>query len=342
MATPRTLMCLLAALAALTLPARAQLATPPKSKPAPLSPDVAPTRPAPPRQPAKPSAPDVDYDPLARRDAEGKIIPLTLPVEYAALAQNPLIDVPTLTAIAPYFYDRRRRVERHVIDHVDILAQVESGIVESVRFNDESSLETLRNVLGPVHESMDLNVSFSSELAQDKALSPALAALNEKIMFEFTEAVYVDAQADESRGDGSTAVDRAAQAVVRMSLSELEYYYRRLLLEAADQFPGLRPTLEIPGDFAPDADALAAALSTEESLDVRAAAIREFLAKLPIETRRNILRAAIALRPEVDPSKLMGQLPAGATPKTLDPEMRREIVEQLVDGERVDTAALTQ
>ncbi len=328
--------------AGLVIPAFAQVAPPPPGKPEPapayVPPPPPPPRTTPPPRPRPVAAPDVDFDPISRRDEAGKIIRIAEPVEYVAMSHNPLIDIPTLSKMAPYLYQRRQRVESHIIDNLDALADVEAGVIERARMSDEENLRQTTGRIMALTDTPDVKQFLSLELMEDGVISPPVAALTQKIMESYQQDLTAEAMASPAEEDGATPFDKMMHAVVRMSLSEFEYFYRRLMMDAADQFSAIMPDLGLDAGTAGAVRPLAETLAGESDLDRRAGLIREIFAGLDPATREKALRLTIERRPDVDAGSLMPPPPEGAQVKEIDDETRHEIIFQILDGGRVDTS----
>ncbi|HZW11234.1 MAG TPA: hypothetical protein VFF69_15130 [Phycisphaerales bacterium] len=329
--------------AGVVIPSLAQVAPPPPGKPEP-TPEFRPPPPPPPRRPVnRPvAAPPVDFEPISRRDDAGKIVRISEPVEYVAMSHNPLIDVALLAKMAPYLYERRQRVESHVIENLDAIAGVEQGVIESTRMSDEENLRATTGRLMALTSTPDLKQFLSLELMEDGVIPPAVGALTQKIMESYQKDLTTEAMAAPVEEGGASPIDQMMHAVVRMSLSEFEYFYRELMMDTADHFGAVLPELGLDAETSAKVKPLADRLAAENDLDARASLIREIFAAMPEAARERAMRLAIERRPEVDPQSLMAPLPEGATAKEIDNETRHEIIFQILDGGRVDTSAFVE
>lgn len=333
----------LVVLAVLAAPVLGQVATPPSS-PIQRTPPSTPEQPRPQQQQrtTRPQAPNVDFNPITPRDIEGNIVPLSAPAEYIALAHNPLIDLRAMVRIAPGLYERRLRAERLVIDHVDLLLDIEDGFIEQTRVADEASLRESAGRLMVFTDNPTLSPSLASDLQRAGRLNPDAAALTEKILVQHQETLTRDAMTSPVNDDGATPLDQMMHRVLRLSISEFEYYFRGLMLETADYFPSVLPTLELDEAAMTRVGPLAAQLANESEIEARASLIRDIFTHLSTDQRRAAMQAAAAMRPEIDASTLMAPIPAGATPVKLDDETRRELMFQLLDGGRVETGSFLE
>jgi hypothetical protein len=329
--------------AGMVIPTLAQVAPPPPGKPEPV-PEFRPPPPPPPRRPVnRPvAAPPVDFDPISRRDEAGKIVRLSEPVEYVAMSHNPLIDVPMLIKIAPHLYERRQRVESHVVENLDALSGVERGVIESTRMADEENLRVTTGRLMGLTNKPDLKQLLTLELVEDGVVPPQVGALTQKIMEDYQKDLTTEAMSSPVEEGGPTPIDQMMHAVVRISLSEFEYFYRQLMMDAADQFAAVLPELGLDGEASAKVKPLADRLAGESDLEARASLIREIFEAMPEAAREKAMRLAIERRAKIDPQSLMAPLPEGATAKEIDNETRHEIIFQILDGGRVDTSALVE
>ncbi len=312
---------------------------PPKTPPAPTpAPAPAPKpKPTSVRHPSrKVIAPNVDFDPITRRDASGKIIRITEPVEFVAMSHNPLLDARKLARIAPEFAKRRHQIENIIIDNIDTLAAVENGLIETIRMSDETHLRETTSKIMPLTTRYNLGPTLTADLVNNNLLDRPTASLTQKIIQEYQQDLTDEALASEDPGDGSTAIDRMMHVTLRQSLSEFEYYYRRLMLEAADQLPVVLPQIDLSDEQKTAISGLVDQLEHEDDIDARAGLIREIFAKLPLETQKEILRKTVALRGQQADGDSLMVIPEGAKVKKLDDSTRHDIIFQLIDGVPVE------
>jgi hypothetical protein len=335
----------LLASAALVGPSLAQVVTPPINRPD-RAPAVTPQPPTPRPQtqarPARAQAPDVDFVPITEHNEDGKVVMLGVPAEYLALAHNPMIDLPTLVKIAPGFYERRQKVERLVTDHVDLLLEIEDGLIEQVRVADETALRDSAGRLQVFTGNPTVSPSLTGDLVTSGRLRPDMGALTQQILQQHQQELTTDAMSTPTTSDGATPIDMMMHRVLRLSIGEFEYYFRRLMLDTADYFGTIMPELGLDSGTAAAVKPLAAKLANESDIEARAALIREIFSHLSTEQRRRALGMAIDMRPEIDPTGLMAPVPAGATPIQLDDETRRDLIFQLIEGGQVDTNAFVE
>lgn len=326
-------------------PTLAQVVTPPVTPPerAPAFNPQAPARTATaPRTAPRVTAPNVEFMPITEYDEDGKVVMLDVPSEYIALAHNPLIDLPAMVKLAPGLYERRQKVEKLVTDQIDLLLEIENGMIEEARVADEDSLRTSAGRLEVFTGNPTLSPTISGFLVTTGRLRPDLGMLTDKILQQHQQAVTADAMATATDDAGATPMDHMIHRLLRLSIEEYEFYFRRLMLDTADYFDAILPELNLDSTTSAEVAPLAAKLAAEDDLDARAALIREIFSHLDKDTRRRAMLMAIEMRPEIDATTLMAPVPTGATPVELDDETRRDLIFQLIEGGRVDTNAFTK
>ncbi|VAX41259.1 hypothetical protein MNBD_PLANCTO03-285 [hydrothermal vent metagenome] len=338
-----TKLATLLAVTALAAPALAQVVSPPEPKPAPAAPYVPPA--PPPSTPApRPTeqVPQVDYDPITPRDEQGQIIPLEAPYEYVAMAHNPLITLEVFTKIAPVFYERRQRVEQLIIEHLGVMMEIENGLIDSMRMEDEEAMRETTGKVSVFTSHASLTPFLSADITRSGLVSRNIGTITQKIMQDHQKLVTTTAMGAPTTDDGATGIDQMMQAALNMSISEYEYFYSRLMMDIADQFGAVLPQLALDAETAAVVTPLADQLASEGDLDTRALLIREIFATLDDDTRKQAAILTIELRPEIDTASLMAPIPEGAEAVELDNETRLEIIFQLLDGGTVDTSAFVK
>lgn len=338
----KSLLAILAG-AALAVPAVAQVTTPPGPKPAPTppyTPPPIPERPARPAQPARPAhetAPDVQYNPITMRDNDGSLIPLTEPPEYVAMAHNPMINLLVMVRIAPHFYPRRLAIEQLIINNLDVMREIEGGLIDGMRMADEDGMRDASAKVSLFTSNEKVEPYLSTELEKAGVMGHKIGLLTAKIRGEYENDLTKEAMSAKTSPDGATGMDQMMQSVLRMSIAEHEYFYNRLMMDAADQLGAVLPQLGLDAQTSAAVQPLARKLADEGDLAARGSLIRQIFDELDSDTRKRALELTIKLRPEVDPDYQMPPLPENAIPAPLDDETRMEMILQLLDGGRVDT-----
>lgn len=303
-------------LAGVALPGMAfgQIAPPPPQKPAETPVFTVP--PAPPVQ-ARPGASDaaadaaraaqaerdrannIGFESLVQRDANGNIIPLEVPVEWAAFEKNPINREMTKAMAEPYLRERRARFETLVIDNIDIVERLDSGIIEQFDPSDRSRLSEMVQLVKPFQGMGTL----TRELEKRRMLNGTQAAVSQRMVNDYTRQLTADrrkqaglpeasgpGEKPAAGGQGADGVSIMARLMLETAIAEPLHFYRLMLVETG----GRLSELGVPAEAA---EAYAKATTDAQ----KAEAVKRAMASMSLEQKREFLRKSLSLRPPPPP-----------------------------------------
>lgn len=301
-------------LAGLAAPAFAQVVTPPPAQE--VTPDEfklkepAPAPPPPPPRPAQPDRPtrsnrpkpvdiplpDLQYTSLVTKDAAGKVAPLDKPVDIAALKVNPMITDDERTAMAGYLKERTAAYEKVVVENLEILDQIENGLLETTDWSSRESFSPVVLATKPLMPPAAPK-ALTVELEQRQMMNIQQKAFNAKIAKEYRDAIAIPrpeagAPADEVKDHQR----RAIAAAMRDALDESIQTYRALMHETAPRVPQILPTLGLEPKAAAEAAARASDMLKATDDAAKMQAMRELLRTLTPEQRKGLFEKSMQLR----------------------------------------------
>ncbi len=307
--------------------ATAQVVTPPTPAPAKTPDYVPPPQPAQPpaqpaRQPAQPatkrvSIPKVDYKPLAEKGPDGTYPPLTDTPQRVSLAEvhNPFIKAEHRPAVDEYLAKRDHRMETVAVDNLDVVEQLEGGVIDTLEFSTKESqgqaFKIARSLTDPVNPFGDL----ISDMARRQVLTDLQAAMADKLVNEYRAAIR-----EASRGEGERRVNSNWMARYTYNNKALE---ATLAAKRARALAVAKAAEVLPNSGLDSAivSKLADACKKAPSDAKAQAELFVTLGKdLTIEQRRAWLKAALATRPTpageplIPFAKTSGRRPAGDDP----------------------------
>lgn len=100
---------------------------------------------------------EMEYESLVRYDEDGRIVPIEPPVELAALRANPVIGPdlwPSVDAAIAQWY---RRVVRNVVDNVDLIRELDEGLIDRLEPHDAQQMGQLQLILQALNAPGALN-----------------------------------------------------------------------------------------------------------------------------------------------------------------------------------------
>lgn len=241
-----------------TIPKAPVVTPPPAAQPAAAAPKVERARPQ--HEPI-PNLPFKEWE----KDASGNLLPLTEPLELAALRRNPLVTPDTMMKIEAYVPDRRKSMERVVIENLDLVERIDQGLFEQANFNDKKSVGEVVTTTKPL-----TTPSFASELKNRQIIDDKAFGLNSRITTAYTKASMPAKKDGMSPDDVKKATMQSMGAIYKQGFIEHLWTYNELIDAASKQMPGIKAD-------SPRAERLAAAKAAmaKMSLEDRKAALRK-------------------------------------------------------------------
>lgn len=239
--------------------------------------------------------PDLPYESLVRRDSVGRVIPLKRSQHMAALESNPLLDDSSVERFQGVIAERRARMERAVIDNVDLVEQIRGGVIERA---DVGSPETLRAMLAVVGPFQQLG-HLTDDLRAQRYFSDDQFAWNWKIVLEYEEAMRRDimerAAADTSP-DAPNPLSLVTRYVMGDYLREPMEAYEGLLLEGVGRLDEVMRGIEVSAEQRGAVSASAAAVRGAGDDAARLNAAHGLMDALTVDQRRRWLENVIETR----------------------------------------------
>ncbi len=299
-------------LAATAVPALAQVVTPPpadqgtpdefKLKSPPPAPPPPPPRPAPPAprnnrpKPVDIPLPDLTYKSLVTKDAAGKVTVLTEPVDIAALKVNPMVTDEERAKMADYLKERKAAFEKVVIENLEILDQIENGLLETTDWAARDSFSPVVQATKPL---MPPNAPkpLTVELEQRQMMNIQQKAFNAKVAKEYRDAVSIPRPPAGAPDDEVKDHQRRVIAsAMRDALDESLQTYHALMNEASGHVAQILPTLGLDASVAAEASTRANALLKAADPAAKMQAMRDLVRTLPADKRKALFEKSVAMR----------------------------------------------
>jgi hypothetical protein len=240
----------------------------------------------------RPADPDPAFESLVERNADGSLRRITdETVEEAALRRNTRIRTEEQRAqIESYLAERRARLEKVVIENLDLLARVDDGELDAINFANRDETARARAIVEPLY----VKPSAVMELKARGVIDDLTARFNTQTI----EREYRAALLEEERaraGDDPTAQAKVMfRALMRQGYDEAMVTRRRLLLEAADRIEAVSRGLS--GESAAALASARAKLAGVSDRDAQYRIMLDTLRSLPVEQQKQLLRRVIESR----------------------------------------------
>lgn len=287
-----------------TPPTKAPEPTPPFELPPPPPPSVNPTGEVPPpavnfQPPVKPTEPELskhEYVSLVKKDAQGRLIPLSEPADYAALKNNPTLNNEIRAKLSGILAERKATFERLVTDNIDLVEQLEGGLIERSDLTNKPELSRVTAATKPITPPA-APAGLSTELRKREALTSDQARWNQKIAQEYTkEAVMAGKPIDASQGDNASkvqAIGPRIQAALRQGIEEPLWHYRNLLVDASSR---IAEAGNAAGFDTQTVKKMVSAAGKMDTTSAKIEGVKKAMEDLSVEQRKEFLRKVVELR----------------------------------------------
>lgn len=276
----------------MTLPPPAEPVTPPEYVPAP----------PPPPEPIRIQPQPVEARPVAQPlpnlpwkawevDAQGMAVPLSEPLDYAAFNRNPMVDDLTRDRVRDYLKERKATYERLVIEHVDLMGQLEDGLLEKVDTRSRDTMSPAIMAVRPIAPPQGPK-SLGDEMRARGLLTPQQAEFQSKIKNEYLKRAVELPPADAPAEVKTEHNLKSMLAIYKRNFDEPRMVYRDLLIEAGALLASGKASLKLDGAAAKLMDGLKSASGPGGTLE----AMKKLFAEMSVEQRQDLLRQTIAAR----------------------------------------------
>jgi hypothetical protein len=297
---------ILAILVASGGPAFAQVVTPPPKEVTPIdwnipkpppAPEVPQVEFTPPPQPARPATPppqrlpDLEYKPLAEKDANGRVIRLSEPMHIAATRRNPMLPEGFTDQIAPVLQERQGRVDTLVVANLDIVEKIEDGIFESVDFNNRATVRTLMDTIRPMTSAMK---TLGEDLRERGLMDQMQTRFNNKIVHEYIRALGEDKRVVESK-DKVQAGQSLLMDMYKQNVDEFMFTYEKSMAHACGRFAEVLSGVEADESALAKAREIGSRAASAATDAERLAALKGLRDVFSLDQRRQFVDKSIKL-----------------------------------------------
>lgn len=219
---------------------------------------------------------NLPYTPIVTRDDAGKLIRLTEDPDLVALRTNPMLSDETREVALAIASERQARYDELVIRNLELLEDLDGGLLDSLNVFDRAALNHIRQRLKIFQGESRL----SAELERREVITPLQAKFNTQIVQEYDLAVK-----DEELGP-KPATDVMLRYLMRQGLREGFLAYDALLRTVAANADLALAEAGVDGALASDLAATGGDVSQ----------IKKILSELTLDQRRALLEVARDIR----------------------------------------------
>lgn len=247
----------------------------------------------------------VKFESLVRVDSSGKLIPLEGIIDLYSLHRNPTIDEAAWQKITPVVVEWMEDVDRSVIDNLDFVERLEGGMLDQV---DVMDMNNNRMIMEMMMQFLSIG-PVTTTLEQRGALTRTQSVVNTNIGNDYLQKM-LDLTRQEAQEKAKSLPDAEREAFVVNATSKFIFTlmwrdaresYARQLQEAAPSLDKILPALALDKATAAKAAEQARKVSAAPAGEGRRKAMKDLLAMLPFDKRRELLTRARDLAPPFNP-----------------------------------------
>ncbi len=258
---------------------------------------------------APPPAPQ--FESLAKKGPDGKIIQLEGVVDILAFDNNKLIDQATRERCKPFILAWLADVDQLAIDNLDFIEKIEPGdnkpgMLDDIDVDDHVKLQQMSQMMSQLMSAGPL----SNHLEIKGALTRDQSGLNQQITSDYLQTKMNEIMAENPEdpkdgGDAEKAKHRRINNLTRflysLSCKDPITSYHRIMADSAPHIDAVVASLKLTGDQAKAAAAEIPAIKAAKTKMAQKAAVRKLLNGLNFDQKRAFLTKALELAPVVDP-----------------------------------------
>jgi hypothetical protein len=290
---------------------------------------VAPPKPAPAAQPmpAQPVAPTTpQFDPIAKKGPDGKVIRVEGVVDILAFDKNEKIDAATREKIKPVILNWLADVDQLAIDNLDFLEKIEPpddkpGMLDNIDVDDHAQLQQMSQMMsqlmsaGPLSNHLEMKGVLTREQSQlnQQITSDYLQQCMNELMDQYPDlskdGVDEEKLDDKGKAEHQAKLEAAKKARINnltkflygLSCKDTISSYHRLMADAAPHIDAIVASLNLTGAQASKVRELVPAVKAAKTKTEQKNAVRKLMNELNFDQRRELLTKSQELSPVTDP-----------------------------------------
>jgi hypothetical protein len=236
---------------------------------------------------------DVDYNALIKKDADGKVQPLSGPLYVEALKVNTKVPADFWDKAKPYLAERRQTMEFVMINNLDLMDKIEDGIFESTGF-DKTQVDKLLSTARPLLKPAAPDV-LSKELKAKGLLDETQYRVTETLVRNYVLAKNPIPKEDtpkEERGNRSFGV---LIQLYKIPFDEFVHIHHDLTTVAADNMRDILPMAGVDDATASKVREVMSGLKKDASFEQKSAAMKGLRDVLTMDQRKEVLKQAATI-----------------------------------------------
>lgn len=278
----------------------------PPAQPAATPPTAQPLNTAAPVAPAAPQ-----FESLAKKGPNGKIVRLEGVVDILAFENNKLIDQATREKCKPFILAWLADVDQLMIDNLDFVLKIEPadgqpGLLDNIDVDDHVKLQQMSQMMSQLMSAGPL----SNHLELKGALTRDQSGLNQQITSDYLQQTMNEIMAEnpekpDGAGDAEKAkkdrINNLTRFLYALSCKDPISSYHRIAADSAANIDTVVASLKLEGEQAKAVAGTIPAIKAAKSKTDKFNAVRKLIGILKFDQQRAFLTKAQELAPVTDP-----------------------------------------
>ncbi len=251
------------------------------------------------------------FESLAKKGPNGKIVRLEGVVDILAFENNKLIDQPTREKCKPFILAWLADVDQLMIDNLDFVLKIEPadgqpGLLDNIDVDDHVKLQQMSQMMSQLMSAGPL----SNHLELKGALTRDQSGLNQQITSDYLQQTMNEIMAEnpekpDGAGDAEKAkkdrINNLTRFLYALSCKDPISSYHRIAADSAANIDTVVASLKLEGEQAKAAAAMVPAIKAAKSKTDKFNAVRKLIGILKFDQQRAFLTKAQELAPVTDP-----------------------------------------
>lgn len=245
------------------------------------------------------------------RDGSGHVVKLDRPLQWAAIERNKTITPATRKQIEAFIEQRRARVEQAILENIEKVRQLDSGVLETFSMGQR---ENLQQVLADTKPFNNLG-GFAAELKKADLFTANNVQQHQIIVDDYRRLMLDDMKRDASAsgGEGGNNTDFVARAMFLTMADEARQVYYWMLADSVNNASERVTEIGVSAEVAPQVTEFFNQARDSKVEADRVAKMRAAVALLTPEQTRALVEPVVKQSATASSGQPANQTPGNAT-----------------------------
>jgi hypothetical protein len=260
-------------------------------------------------RPPAPKPVNVPFEPMWKKDEQGKIIPLTGHYDLLALRNNPTVSDETLAKCEPAIREWLAEVDRVTIDNLDFVEKLQGGMLENFKLGEGNQIREVSEMMQQLMSAAGANRFLNEKgLLDTQQIGVSQQIINDYQQQRMNEIRPTSVnQQNLPKEEQEAMASEVSRLLYRMSANDVFVAYDRLIADAGKNLGSVLGGMNLSADVKSKAESAWAGVAQAGDAAGKAKATKATLAALSFDQRREAFEKLSSMR---GPGDLWAGMPA--------------------------------